>query len=392
MNTSHTTIHTKISPKPSDLPSSGHLLQRAAIHASTPEEAPSVVHDVLRSPGQPLDGQTRAFMEPRFGHDFTMVQALAEPAPMPARLTIGQPRDQFEHEADIVAEQITHMPAPQSDGRYDFSAVRIHTGTQAAEAARLINAHAFTVGNHIVVDQGQYPPHTRAGRHLLAHELTHVIQQASGVSVGALQRQRNPRPVPVDANAQRIIDLAHDASQPVDRRAVAVVQAIISQYFPNDASKITRIVYREGERGLHITYSGRGPGITGIVEVGRYFVENTTQAHFARRVSQVRHEIEHVEQQRAGMSGQSRQDEREFTAFYHEALFQEPAGAGRMQHSTRVSLIDAALGYFNCLSPGLQQANIARRDELATRRVEAVRRSGRSNLGSAPTDCRRQPD
>lgn len=87
----------------------------------------SIVQEVLHSPGQPLDAETRAFFEPRFGHD--------------------------------------------------FSRVRIHNGADAAESARTINAFAYTVGRHIVFGAGQYTPASRAGRELIAHELTHTIQQ-----------------------------------------------------------------------------------------------------------------------------------------------------------------------------------------------------------------------
>jgi hypothetical protein len=273
---------------------------------------------------------------------------------------------------------------------YDFSNVRIHTDEMAARSAKSVNATAYTIGNDIMFDEGQYKPNTLEGRRLLAHELVHVIQQAKGLSASPLQRQPSPGPAPVDQNAQNIIDLAQDRSRPINERAVAVVQAIITNYYPNEASKISRIIYRENERGLHITYEGRGASTTGILEVGRYFVENTTQRHFARRVAQVRHEIEHVEQQRAGMVGERRQDEREFFAFYHEALFQELPGTGRLQHSTRVQLIDGALGYYYCLSADLQTANSTRRDELIARRSTEVQRSGRTDLGSAPTGCSRQ--
>ncbi|MFY9608511.1 MAG: DUF4157 domain-containing protein [Blastocatellia bacterium] len=89
--------------------------------------APPIVNDVLSSPGQPLDLATRAFFEPRFGHD--------------------------------------------------FSRARIHTDSQAAESARSVNAMAFTVGWDVVLGAGQYAPETVAGKRLLAHELTHVVQQ-----------------------------------------------------------------------------------------------------------------------------------------------------------------------------------------------------------------------
>lgn len=99
------------------------IVQRKAI-----AEAPSIVHEVLNSPGQPLDSQTRTFMESRFGQN--------------------------------------------------FSHVRIHTDGRATEAAAAVNAKAYTVHNHIVFWQGQYSPETREGQRLLAHELTHVLQNS----------------------------------------------------------------------------------------------------------------------------------------------------------------------------------------------------------------------
>jgi uncharacterized protein DUF4157/CDI toxin RNase A-like protein/uncharacterized protein DUF922 len=84
--------------------------------------------------GQPLDDATRTFMEPRFGHDF---------------------------------------------GR-----VRVHTGDVAAQSASSARSLAFTVGSDIVFGAGQYAPQTESGRHLLAHELTHVVQQSSGPVAG----------------------------------------------------------------------------------------------------------------------------------------------------------------------------------------------------------------
>ena len=63
---------------------------------------------------------------------------------------------------------------------YDFSNVRIHTDAHAAQAARSINALAYTHGNNIVFGAGQYAPETRGGQHLLAHELAHVVQQRAG--------------------------------------------------------------------------------------------------------------------------------------------------------------------------------------------------------------------
>jgi Domain of unknown function (DUF4157) len=89
---------------------------------------PPIVHEVLRSPGQPLDPATRAFMEPRFGHD--------------------------------------------------FSRVRVHSGAAAERSAAKVNAQAYTVGHDIVFAAGRLAPEMPEGRRLLAHELTHVVQQA----------------------------------------------------------------------------------------------------------------------------------------------------------------------------------------------------------------------
>src|SRR5690606_19847635 len=62
---------------------------------------------------------------------------------------------------------------------HDFSGVRIHTGTEAARSADSIHALAYTVGNNIVFNTGQYQPESDIGRKLMAHELTHTIQQGS---------------------------------------------------------------------------------------------------------------------------------------------------------------------------------------------------------------------
>src|SRR6185503_14731399 len=64
----------------------------------------------------------------------------------------------------------------------DFSAVRIHADTQAARLTQSINAQAFTYGKNIYMAGGKYQPRTDEGRHLLAHELTHVIQQRGAAS------------------------------------------------------------------------------------------------------------------------------------------------------------------------------------------------------------------
>jgi hypothetical protein len=62
----------------------------------------------------------------------------------------------------------------------DFGGVRVHTGATASRSAESVQANAYTVGNDIVFRGSGYQPDTPSGRHLLAHELTHVVQQRSG--------------------------------------------------------------------------------------------------------------------------------------------------------------------------------------------------------------------
>ena len=103
-----------------------------------PETVPPIVHEVLGSPGRPLDPGARAFFEPRLGHD--------------------------------------------------FARVRVHTDTRAAQSASAVQARAYAVGSNVVFAAGQYAPQSDAGRRLLAHELVHVVQQSKGSAAGLIQR------------------------------------------------------------------------------------------------------------------------------------------------------------------------------------------------------------
>lgn len=116
--------------------------QRELQRTAASEVAPPIVQDVLRSPGAPLDRGVRNFMEPRFG--------------------------------------------------FDFSGVRVHADSRAAESAKAVNALAYAAGNSIVFAAGQYQPLTHAGKGLLAHELTHLIQQTGLGHAPATAIQRSP--------------------------------------------------------------------------------------------------------------------------------------------------------------------------------------------------------
>lgn len=121
------------------------MLMRKAVGPSVDAGiAPPIVHETLAGSGSPLDPDTRAFMEQRFGHD--------------------------------------------------FSRVRVHADARAAESVRDVGAHAYTVGSNIAFDTGQYAPLTRTGRQLLAHELAHVVQQGQAPIFAAQRASRSAAP------------------------------------------------------------------------------------------------------------------------------------------------------------------------------------------------------
>lgn len=169
-------------------------LQRKERGQSDVMQVPDSVLGVLRSSGQPLDAATRGYMEPRFGYDFSQLQSRPVVAPVaPAGFTVGEADDVFERDADAAAERIVQMSPPVGAASRDFHHVRIHTDAEAADSARQLNARAYTVGNHVVFDSGEFAPHTLAGRRLIAHELTHVIQQTGTQHAGAGTVQRKWR-------------------------------------------------------------------------------------------------------------------------------------------------------------------------------------------------------
>ena len=122
-------------------------------------QVPASVSEVVRAPGQPLEASTLAWIGPRFGHD--------------------------------------------------FSRVRVHAGAQAARSAGMVDALAYTLGEHLVFAAGRYAPRTAAGRRLLAHELAHVVQQsgkpAENLTGLALSRPADPAEVEAERAAQAVV-------------------------------------------------------------------------------------------------------------------------------------------------------------------------------------------
>ncbi len=152
--------------------------RRTAVRDTSLSVAPALVHQVIQTPGQPLDAYTRDVMEPRVGGSFARIPARSAPsAPPHTPLVVGSSNDPAEHEAEAVAQRATDSVTGAGAGHGDLGDVRIHTDASAAAATAAVDAEAYTVGRHIVFGAGRYAPHTASGQALLAHELTHVVQQ-----------------------------------------------------------------------------------------------------------------------------------------------------------------------------------------------------------------------
>jgi hypothetical protein len=163
-------MNQRLQPKapsvPSFTPTPGGVLQRKRMSAGLRDEGdsavPPIVHDVLRSPGQPLDPDLRSSFEPRFGHD--------------------------------------------------FGNVRVHTDARAVESARAVNALAYAIGPNIVLQPDHYEPASVEGKKLLAHELTHVLQQTSAggthASEEAAEKEANRNAATSEGNSNFAVEIA----------------------------------------------------------------------------------------------------------------------------------------------------------------------------------------
>jgi Domain of unknown function (DUF4157) len=193
------------------------LVQRKTLGSGAGTNVPSIVNDVLSSSGQPLGRTTRAFFEPRFGHE--------------------------------------------------FGSIRVHADSKGAEAARSVDAGAFTAGVHIAFASGRYCPDTGNGKELLAHELTHVIQQqAAGSGNLTIQRSVCSQQYP------------HDEYQPFNERRPATDKTALGQIGRINASLkegLAFIVFSDAKPETLENCSGEGrPGY-------RYFAEDNNQGVLA---------------------------------------------------------------------------------------------------------------
>jgi outer membrane protein OmpA-like peptidoglycan-associated protein len=169
-------------------------LQAKQTPGSTPDIAPATAAQIgaLRGGGQSLPAPERTFFESRFG--------------------------------------------------YDFSSVRVHADDQASQAASQVQALAFTTGRDIVFGAGQYRPGDPAGRRLMAHELTHVVQQSGtlGRTPSSIQRLGDPKqrpvvvtcPVPTSSTATPVLTsvLFEKSKSTLTPAAIAELSAVRSEW------------------------------------------------------------------------------------------------------------------------------------------------------------------
>jgi hypothetical protein len=194
--------------------------------------APASVDRVLANPGRPLEPALRRDMEQRFGHD--------------------------------------------------FSRVRVHTDAAAAASARHIDAHAYTAGTDMVFATDRFAPGTNQGRRLLAHELTHVVQQTSDAGrsarrAGIVQREESefsPIPEPKDLIWAHYFEMKADNFDGIVARLLLVLAVHsnpaaylqdffeaanenISQWEDNIAAELVRHLTEDRLDALASTYHGR---------------------------------------------------------------------------------------------------------------------------------------
>jgi hypothetical protein len=216
-------------------------------------EAAGAAGEVPNSPGRPLDAATRAFFEPRF-----------------ARC---------------------------------FSDVRIHTGAAAEQSARAVSAKAYTVGHDIVFGANRVAPNTHPGRHLIAHELTHVVQQSQtqrmpGGTIGRVPPGHVMQRSPSDPDELAAIAKEDDSIKERAKRALAsgkpefavheIVWRLINSRALDEHFELSGSRYEKAQKGIRVDLSSTGPRTSGSIVAG----DDVLQRVAAGQGAQVAKEIE----------------------------------------------------------------------------------------------------
>ncbi len=252
-------------------------------------EVPVAVHEVVRGAGQPLEAETRAYLEPRFGQD--------------------------------------------------FSHIRVHRDAAAAHSARAVDAQAFAQGNHLVFGSGHYDPKTDSGKKLLAHEIAHSLQQQKGShgSEHAAERdaehaakkaaridggdapikinepsgekriQRQPLPnqnrnaggaPPKDEGREKIITAAQKTTGDPGQRAQTLVNLIVTRYYPEYVRKVSGVTYDAKESSVRVDIKEVNAGgkktQAATVIVGKNFVDGISDDTLRDRIEELSIPFSHL--------------------------------------------------------------------------------------------------
>jgi hypothetical protein len=227
------------------------------MHAQAPLDVGAAAREVERG-GAPLPPAVRSYFEPRFGHD--------------------------------------------------FSRVRIHADGQAAAAARAVRARAFTLGDHVVFDSGEFAPATAEGRRLIAHELAHVVQQGAARDAGTIRRQTKPSaPTAKDYRdfVQATIDQFNAAAaffgDPLVKVSAALFEKLINTWYAMVVDREKMIKDQLGgdallQRDLHAAYIA---AIRALVSKNAYRIEAESQG--VRKQAEIEDELYRVNSGRIPM-------------------------------------------------------------------------------------------
>jgi Domain of unknown function (DUF4157) len=228
------------------------------------------------------------------------IPLIAHEFPIQTKLTVGTPGDIYEQEADRVADEVismspnsvvnsappsiqrftgqaagqTDLVAPASVDRvlsspgspledglqqdmgqrfgHDFSRVRVHTDAAAARSAQDMNANAYAVGHKIVFGSGQFAPRAHEGRRLIAHELTHVVQQERVLPQNDILSQtaqrtifRQPSGVKVVNTPVRIVYIDTNVLDQINRGNTAAAKALLELRASGADIRISQQAYNE---------------------------------------------------------------------------------------------------------------------------------------------------
>lgn len=212
------------------------------------------------------------------------------------KLSISKPGDKYEQEADRLADQVMRMRQPfdsshrdsepvtkdsidtsashsSVDGKAldpenrqffescfnrDFTDVRVHADSKANESARGFHARAYTIGSNIIFGSREYQPFTTEGRHLLAHELSHVVQQRSISTPGSLIVQREET---ITADPEEIIipdeTITADPADPGrTKRDFKMIEGLIKGYIRDTLLSLS-VQYQNAMNAFAIWYDKR---------------------------------------------------------------------------------------------------------------------------------------